>query len=360
MGALDTTTFHPLALLSYAAELREDSRTRVLAAIESFLVRRMLSGLTIKAYTRMVVDILGHAHGRQDELDDVVVDALAASAADTSRWPTDEELVNHLARQPLYKWIGQAKIRLVLSEIELARRQAATVEDIFELPKLSIEHIMPREWARNWPLPDGDHEALTERRNSCLNLLGNLTLVTGNLNSSLSNQAWTEKRVRLGESSILLLNRELAGLKQWDEQAVALRGSTLAGELCSRWPGPAAFKSDFEPPSSAAPPGEVEPERASMSVDQVQAAYTNGTELFQSLLDELARDREPRTLGELAEALGWMPGRLSAVLASYTARAKDEFGGLRPYRTNVADGTWWMWLDRDTAEVIRSLAGTAV
>lgn len=56
--------------------------------------------------------------------------------------------------------------------------------------KLSIEHVLPQEWQAHWPLARENDEA-SERRNRALQTFGNLTLVTPEFNTRLSNRKFT-------------------------------------------------------------------------------------------------------------------------------------------------------------------------
>jgi hypothetical protein len=47
---------------------------------------------------------------------------------------------------------------------------------------------MPRKWLTHWPLEDASHEEAD--RDRIIHTLGNLTLLTGKLNSKVSNGAW--------------------------------------------------------------------------------------------------------------------------------------------------------------------------
>ena len=101
--------------------------------------------------------------------------------------------------------------------------------------KLHIEHIMPQKWRTNWPLPDdGDHDA----RENLIHTIGNLTLVNGQLNSSLSNAAWNSKRETLADHSTLFLNKHLVreGPAVWDENAIGERSKLLYEIAAKVWP----------------------------------------------------------------------------------------------------------------------------
>jgi hypothetical protein len=68
---------------------------------------------------------------------------------------------------------------------------------------------MPRRWEANWPLQPGESEA---GRKQLVDTLGNLTLITGKLNSSNSNKPWLgekSKRDALKEHSLLRLNADI-------------------------------------------------------------------------------------------------------------------------------------------------------
>src|ERR1039458_923921 len=96
---------------------------------------------------------------------------------------------------------------------------------------------MPQTWRKHWPLPaNGDPETRELR----INQLGNLTLTSGSLNSSLSNGTWEAKRPALVQHSLLALNQQVAVHENWDEDSIKRRGRELAEQVCGLWPGPEA------------------------------------------------------------------------------------------------------------------------
>ena len=54
-------------------------------------------------------------------------------------------------------------------------------------------HILPRRWESHWPLADDTDEG-RDRRERLLHSIGNLTLVTQEFNTSLSNRAFQRKQ----------------------------------------------------------------------------------------------------------------------------------------------------------------------
>ena len=125
-----------------------------------------------------------------------------------SLWPRDEEVKQAV----LSRHLPQYAQRLVLSAIE--QRLITNRAGIADLvPNVQIEHIMPRGWQpESWPLPDSAEPALAmAKREQVIETLGNLTLLSGRLNSSISNASWNIKRSAIQESDNLFLNRRFAG-----------------------------------------------------------------------------------------------------------------------------------------------------
>jgi hypothetical protein len=58
------------------------------------------------------------------------------------------------------------------------------------------------------------------------------------MNSSLSDSAWSEKRMALPQHSLLLLNADLAAKDVWDDEAIRARSALLADDIIAVWPGP--------------------------------------------------------------------------------------------------------------------------
>ena len=86
--------------------------------------------------------------------------------------------------------------------------------------------------------PEDSQEA-RDARQALLHTFGNLTLVTGRLNSSLSNAPWHKKKDTLQKYSILLLNADLIRLDQWSEAAIRQRSKDLLNMVKIIWPVPA-------------------------------------------------------------------------------------------------------------------------
>src|SRR5207248_1147705 len=100
--------------------------------------------------------------------------------------------------------------------------------------KYHIEHVMPRKWQGAWPLPAGVTELDRDR---LVHTFGNLTLLTGKLNSKVSNSAWPTKSAALQEHDVLKLNSDLlaAAGDTWTEAKVRARTESMIDAVLAIW-----------------------------------------------------------------------------------------------------------------------------
>ena len=229
----------PVLLLLLSAD--ERTRVRAFGALESFLVRRMICRQTTKDYNKLVLELASLLQrSGLERADTVTFGFLREQTAYAREWPSDEAVAEALASSPLYRLLSRGRLRLILEGIERQLRSSGKTEQPTVPGNLTIEHLLPVGWRRDeWPLPEGvDTDAATYRRNTLLHSIGNVTLVTQKLNSSMSNDAWECKRDELQEHSVLLLNNELLAQSSWSEDTIESRSQRMAELVWQRWPGP--------------------------------------------------------------------------------------------------------------------------
>ena len=231
----------PVLLLLLSAEI--GTRIRAFSALESFLVRRMVCRQTTKDYNRLVLELASRLReSGLDKADAVTAEFLKEQTAYAREWPSDEAVADALGSSPLYRLLTRGRLRLVLEGVERRLRSSGKAEQPAVPTNLTIEHLMPVGWRQEeWPLPEGvATDAATYQRNTLIHSIGNLTLATQKLNSSMSNDAWTSKRDELQEHSVLLLNNELLSQPSWSEEIIRFRNRQMAKLVSERWPGPAS------------------------------------------------------------------------------------------------------------------------
>lgn len=246
LEALDVTTVMPLALMLFArSEIDAATRQNSLRMLESWLSRRTLLRLTTKSYSKEIGQLLQKVAADPERADVAIFAYLTAASGEGSRWPRDEEVLNYLTTHDAYANIAGARLVMVLRAIEQSLYSAKI--DLPLVPQgLTVEHVLPRDWRKNWPLVDVEAEedptARATARDAKLDRLGNLTLATGAMNSTLSNLAWQDKQLHLNAGTKLLMNVELMAqfADRFDEGAIDRRTVQLASRICSIWPGPDA------------------------------------------------------------------------------------------------------------------------
>ncbi len=178
-----------------------------------------------------------------EQADVVIVEFLSEQETWRGLWPDDREMEHVFAESPLYHRLRKWQLQLVLRRIEKQLRGPLTEET--QIPsKLTLEHAMPRAWEAHWPLPpetDTPEEAKAER-NRLIDTIGNLTLVTQSLNSTLRNAPWPEKRKLLNDHSVLKLRKTLTDHDEWNEETIRARGRQLAKVAAEVWPHADAWR----------------------------------------------------------------------------------------------------------------------
>jgi uncharacterized protein with ParB-like and HNH nuclease domain len=235
---LEMTTAYPVLLEVFkrlgGPEHRAE-REEIFTTLESYFVRRTVCELTTRSYGKMFVALIKSLKDKNDWSAAGIRSFLAAETADASRWPDDEEFRKAWLNLNFYKRLKRAKLRVILEAIEPELRDKRT--EVLPLPKgLTVEHLMPREWERHWPLPAGtvDIVEATERRENLIHRIGNLTLLTRELNPAVSNGPWEKKREAILKYSLLNLNHTLP--REWNEGHIDDRTKTLFDIALAIWP----------------------------------------------------------------------------------------------------------------------------
>lgn len=258
MERFDIRTAYPLMLHLLALRLDGEAWRRLSRTLESYLLRRSVVGWSTKAYNRVFLSLVRNLRKLSpDVVPEGVEEALGALTGETSAWPTDEQFGKAWMNGEAYRVLNRAKITHLLARLSTTYQTNKTEELAID-SELTVEHIMPQNWLANWQLPDGstgmkwqelvdagpdDSRAIATRdRERAIHTIGNLTVLTQALNSSISNGPWREKKPALLQSSLLPINLQLGAFDQWDEQSISQRGQSLLERALRIWPGPAAAK----------------------------------------------------------------------------------------------------------------------
>jgi hypothetical protein len=241
-----------LALLDHkSGSLPAEEVERSLDVLESWLARRMLIRATAKSYNKVmpeVVSIIRNAVPGQVAAS--LKQYFASQRSEVAYWPDDDEVRRELVGMPVYRKLSRARLRMVLESIEDHWRgwipgQESAAGMRIRRETYAIEHVMPQSWGRYWPLPPGSSE---HERDARIHRLGNLTLLTKKLNSTVSNGPWLGeggKASHLQEKDVVLLNSKVLkdySSAQWDEAGIDRRTTQVIEAILAIWPAPPGHK----------------------------------------------------------------------------------------------------------------------
>lgn len=253
-GVMESEVIKPLVLFLLHPDehaVPTNQIDKALATVESWMVRRMLVRATSKSYTQVVAELITHVRkSGREQAGDLIEEYLRQQSGTNWYWPDDDEVRTELVSLAAYRKLSRARLRMVLEAIEdHARGWRGTATGFggerVARATMAIEHVMPRKWQTHWPLPPS---RTAPERESLLDTLGNLTLLTGRLNSKVSNGPWTGpdgKRQAFEAHDVLILNRRLLdqAVDGWSDEDISLRSERLIDEVLQVWPAPQGHKS---------------------------------------------------------------------------------------------------------------------
>ena len=235
LDKLQITTFHPFLLFVLKKEKDEITRNIIFKRLERFIVRRLLTSGDTKGYNKICKEFINDIHSLTEKANE-------RSDCDVS--------------------IGLKKIEnksaaLVLFWVELYRRNNDSKFDVKELKyTYSLEHIMPQKWEQYWGgvpqkfksdgIPMSQEEAIRDRYEKVYSI-GNMTLLTTSLNSSLRNYEFSRKVEGEGRkkgirnyASLSITKDDIVepydrGDKLWNEEKIISRTEKLESEVLAIW-----------------------------------------------------------------------------------------------------------------------------
>jgi uncharacterized protein with ParB-like and HNH nuclease domain len=250
LNIFDIRTVHPLLLMLFDEQIEESQWQKISVALESYLLRRAVCGLTTKNYNRIFLSLTRNLR-RDGATPENLIKQLSEQTGETVEWPSDEAFREAWRVQHIYQTLNNPKIVHILKRLSASYFKSKMETLSIEGP-LTVEHILPQGWLNHWPLPDGStgmnnnelweatendpRAEATRKRNAAVQTLGNLTILTQPLNSAASNNSWEVKKPELLLHSLLPINQNLQNVEVWDETAIQKRGEELFQRALQLWP----------------------------------------------------------------------------------------------------------------------------
>ena len=233
LAVLQATTAYPLLMALYDLYSREflqaEDFADMLSAIENYLVRRFLAGESTNYLNNMFASLAREANAEN------VSDASMLKIKLSERnYPSDRRVSSRIMSQRIYSVQKAPSLAFVL---ETLNRHLYAGQGGFAVLDggPTIEHIMPRRLTAAWRSQLG--HGWEEAHGEFLNTIGNLTIVTQDWNSSLSNSDFENKREKLANHALKLnseyFNRDHQG---WNVSDIQDRAKWLTGLIFEVWP----------------------------------------------------------------------------------------------------------------------------
>ena len=230
---LDTTTLIPYTLYILRNISDETTKNELFGIIETYIMRRMITHSNTKNYNQLFTDKLinNRVLSKQEFLD-----YMRERGDKVNFLPTDEELEKGFNTSILINKQSAGILYLIESKIRNEKDSTA----LLGINKYSLEHLMPKKWRNNWnKLSSKESEINRDRK---LLTLGNLTIITQSLNSSIRDSKWEDKLTGKNKKGGLI--EYSGGLKtisqfleysEWDEKTIEERALFLYEKAKQIW-----------------------------------------------------------------------------------------------------------------------------
>ena len=249
LDAYDIRTAYPLLLALLDAGLSDTELAEISLVLKSYFLRRAVCNLGTKNYNRIFL-ALTKGLRREGFSATQLRGLLLAQTGDSGVWPDNAVFREAWLTKPLSGPLNSQRLVHLYRQLSQTYMSTKSEAVTFETPP-SVEHIMPQSWIANWPFADGSkgmdseeiwdagHDdpraAATRKRDTAVQTLGNLTILSTGLNSAQSNLGWDDKRPQLMNHSLLPINQALLQTQVWDEAAILQRGEALFDRALCIW-----------------------------------------------------------------------------------------------------------------------------
>jgi len=245
-AAWGSRDFWPVVFLILKSAVHADEQQRILRLLESYIVRRHVSGQSTSHYNQFVVDVC--AVLAKDTSYNSLEQLLLKSDSPSTGFSKSDTIIANLAE---HNFVGQGNSKRISTYVlhVLARDMQSDADEMQLVDKLTIDHILPKSWHTDddWQgqfLCDGeDHTSENARKvNNWVNTIGNLTLLSSKNNPRKSNRSFS-KTQNLLKASPLKMNREIVDTYasengEWNLQSIENRGKNLVDRIRRIWPHP--------------------------------------------------------------------------------------------------------------------------
>jgi len=234
MFGLENTTLIPFVLYVLRNVESPIVRREIFQYLEAYIMRRVVCHTSNKNYNRLFSEELLSG----GVLSLAALKELIERKSDKSNYmPTNEDMKRgwHESRLTNKQSAG------ILYMLESATRNRDVQSTaLLGLDRYSLEHVMPKKWENHWNSVTTEEERI--RRNRKLLTLGNLTIITSSLNTSIRDADWPTKKAGRKDKKGLI--QYAGGIEtfsgyleheEWNETTIVERANHLAELAETAW-----------------------------------------------------------------------------------------------------------------------------
>lgn len=231
---LETTTLIPYILYITKNVKDETERNRIFKYLEAYLMRRLICRTNNKNYNQL---FNGSMINREINTLDKLIEFIEDKSEKINFMPSDVEVAKGFAESTLSNKLSKG----ILYLIELTTRNNFNATQLKNFKDYSVEHVLPKKWRNNWDSTFLSEEDKRER-DRILYTLGNLTLITSNLNSSIRDADWSTKKSGVGTNKGLMeyaqgveIFSKYLQRESWSESDIRERANELYENAIKVW-----------------------------------------------------------------------------------------------------------------------------
>lgn len=231
---LDNSTLIPYVLFVVKNVNDKKEQNDIFKYLESYLLRRMICRANTKSYSELFSErLISNRILTKDSLKDYI-----DQRSDKGNYmPSDSDLEEGFKESKLTNKQAAGILYFIESKVRDRTKHSTS---LLGLSRYTLEHIMPKKWENNWDAQLDEADKI--KRNRKLLTLGNLTIITASLNSSIRDGNWDVKRQgtpqRAGLSqyaSGLDTFSQFLNLPIWNEQEISNRADFLYEKAVDIW-----------------------------------------------------------------------------------------------------------------------------
>ena len=236
MFALDFTVMLPYVLYVLMAAEHEE-QNKIFDYIETFMMRRTIARLETRGYNGLFNDgLITNKVLTAEELR-LYVD----KDKDTTYRAARQEDIKHGVMNIVY--INRQALGFLYMLESRLRSDKMAATQLYGIGNYSLEHLLPKKWRQYWTIPDD--EEIAKQTDIQLYTLGNLAIIPGALNTSISNSPWPVKLTGKGNKEGLLKYAkglvtldEYLTLPEWNLDSIKKRANKLYQQILFVWSEP--------------------------------------------------------------------------------------------------------------------------